>query len=133
MNELDEVKVGVIGRKVPFTVTEDMPITKAADKMLREKVHSLIVIDAKGKPVGILDSWDVMKVTFMGESGKDMPVSKVLDKKKFFFVYEEVSLRDALNLMLDKGVRSLPVLDENDKLIGKISLTDIAQFVREKL
>ncbi len=133
MNELDEVKVGTIGRKVPFTVTEDMPITKAADKMLREKVHSLIVIDQKGKPVGILDSWDVMKVTFMGEGGKDLPISKVMDKKKFFFVYEEVSLRDALNLMLDKGVRALPVLDESDNLIGKISLTDIAIFVREKL
>lgn len=133
MNELDEVKVGVLGRKDPFTVSEDMPVIKAADKMLREKVHSLIVVDQKGKPVGILDSWDVMKVTFMGENGKDLPVSRVVDKKKFFFVYEEVSLRDALNLMLDKGVRALPVLDDQDNMVGKISLTDIAKFVREKL
>jgi CBS domain-containing protein len=35
--------------------------------------------------------------------------------------------------MLDKGVRALPVLDEQDNLVGKISLTDIAKFVREKL
>lgn len=133
MNELDDVKVGSIATRTPYTVGSDMPVTKAAEKMLREKVHSLVVTGPAGKVVGLVTAWDVLKISFMGEKAKDIPVSKVIEDQKFFFVYTEVSLRDALNLMIDKNVRALPVLDESENLVGKISLTDVARFVKEKL
>ncbi len=132
-NELDDVKVGTIGIKKPFTVTLEMPVSKAAEKMLREKVHSLIVVDKTGKPVGVVSAWDVLKITFLSESAREMPVTKLIEGQKLLFVYTEVSVRDALNLMIDKGIRALPILDEGDNLVGKISLTDIARFVKEKL
>lgn len=132
-NELDDVKVGAIGIKTPFTVNSDMPVSKAAEKMLREKVHSLIVTDKSGKPVGMISAWDILKITFLAENAREFPVSKLIEGQKLVYVYTEVSLRDALNLMIDKNIRALPILDENDKLVGKISLTDIARFVKEKL
>lgn len=132
-NELDEVKVGAIGKRTPFTVNLDMPVSKAAEKMLREKVHSVVVIDKNGKTAGIISAWDILKITFLSESAREMPVSKLLEGQKLIFVYEEVTMRDALNLMIDKGLRALPILDDKDTLIGKISLTDIAKFVKEKL
>jgi len=132
-NELDEVKVGAIGIKTPYTVNQDMPVSKAAEKMLREKVHSLIVTDKTGKPVGMVSSWDILKITFLSENAREYPVSKLIEGQKLYYVYTEVSLRDALNLMIEKNIRALPILDDNDKLVGKISLTDIAKFVKEKL
>jgi CBS domain-containing protein len=132
-NELDDVKVGAIINGTPPTVVIDMPASMAVEKMLREKVHSLVVIDKNGKPVGVISAWDVLKITFLNGSLKEIPVSKLIEGQKLIFVYTEVTLRDALNLMIDKGIRALPVLDYEDKLVGRISLTDIAKFVKEKL
>ncbi len=132
-NELDDVKVGAIAVKNPLTMTEDMHVSKAAEKMLREKVHSIVIVDKNSKPVGMLSAWDVLKIAFLSESARELPVSKLIEGQKLLFLYEEVSIRDSIALMVDKGVRSLPVLDEKDKLVGKISLTDIARFIVEKL
>ncbi len=132
-NELDEVKVGKIGIQKPLTVTLDMPVSKAAEKMLREKEHSVIVVDKTAKPVGIVSSWDILKITFLADSAREMQVSKLIEGQKLLFVYTEVSVRDALNLMIEKSVSALPILDEGDNLIGKVSLSDVAKFVKEKL
>jgi CBS domain-containing protein len=132
-NELDEVKVSVIGKQKPSTATLETTVTKAAEKMLREKEHSVVIVDKSGKPVGIVSSWDILKITFLADSAREMPVSKLIEGQKLLFVYTEVSVRDALNLMIDKNISALPILDESDSLVGKISLTDIAHFVKEKL
>ncbi|MGC8765278.1 MAG: CBS domain-containing protein [Brevinematia bacterium] len=132
-NELDDVKVGAIIDGVPPTIVNDLPVSKAVEKMLREKVHSLVVIDKNGKTVGLVSAWDVLKVTFLNGSMKEITVSKLIEGQKLVFVYAEVTLRDALNLMIDKEIHALPVLDYEDKLVGRISLTDIARFVKEKL
>ena len=132
-NELDDVKVGKISLEKPLTVAIDMPVSKAAEKMLREREHSIIVVDKAAKPVGIVSAWDILKITFLADSARDMLVSKLIEGQKLLFVYNEVSLRDALNLMIEKNVSALPVLDEKDNLSGKISLIDISRFVKEKL
>ena len=132
-NELDDVLVGAIGVRDTFTVQIDMSVAKAAEKMLREKVHNLVVVDSKNKPVGMVSAWDIMKIAFLSESAREMPVSKLIEGQKMIFVFKDVTLRDALNLMIDKHIKALPVLDDDEKLIGKISLTDIAKFVKQKM
>ncbi len=132
-NELDEIKVVSVANKRPPTVNMDMPLSKAADKMLREKAHRVIVTDKNGKPVGIVSSWDIVKVSFISDQAKNMPVSKIIEGHKLIFVFDEVSVRDALNLMVDKKIRSLPIMNFDEELVGLISLFDIAKFVREKL
>ncbi len=132
-NELDDVKVGAIIDGVPPTIVNDLPVSMAVEKMLREKVHSLVVIDKNGKTVGLISAWDVLKVTFLNGSVKEITVSKLIEGQKLVFVYTEVTLRDALNLMIDKEIHALPVLDYEDKLVGRLSLTDIARFVKEKM
>ena len=132
-NELDDVKVGAIIDGVPPTIVNDLPVSMAVEKMLREKVHSLVVIDKNGKTVGVISAWDVLKVTFLNGSMKEITVSKLIEGQKLVFVYAEVTLRDALNLMIDKEIHALPVLDYEDRLVGRISLTDISRFVKEKL
>jgi CBS domain-containing protein len=133
VNELDEVTVGAIAIKAPVTVNLETPVSKAVEKMLREKIHHIIAVDKNGKPVGIISAWDILKLTFLSENAKEYPISKLIEGQKLIFVYTEVSLRDALNLMINKGIRAMPVLDEHDKLVGKVSIMTIAQFVKEKL
>lgn len=134
MNELDDVKVMAIAAKKPQTVSADTTLSKVADKMLRVKIHSVTVVDDKGNPIGMVSSLDLVKTTFLSaEKTKDMPVGKLIENQKLYFIYDEVSLRDALNLMVDKNVRSLPIKSFEDKLVGIITMSDIMRFVREKL
>ncbi len=132
-NELDDVKVGIVGKQKPLTATQDSSVAKTAEKMLREKEHNVVVVDKAARPIGMVSSWDILKITFLADSAREMPVSKLIEGQKLLFVYSEVSVRDALNLMIDKGISALPILDEGDNLVGKISLTEIARFVKEKL
>lgn len=132
--ELDEVNVMAIAHPKPQTVTLDTPLSKAADKMLRVKIHSVIVVDNNAKPKGILSTFDIVKTAFLSpEKAKNIPVGKMIEGQKPIFIYNEVTLRDALNLMVDKNVRSLPILDYEDKIVGIITMSDIMRFVREKL
>lgn len=132
-NELDDVKAIELANKKPPTISKEMPLSKAADKMLREKVHRVVVTDGNGKPIGIVSSMDIVKTSFISEQAKNLPVSKIIEGQKLIFIFDEVSVRDALNLMIDKGIRSLPIIDFNDKLAGLVNLVDIARFVKEKL
>lgn len=42
------------------TVSEDLPLVKAARKMCSDHIHRLIVVDEEGRPLGILTSLDMI-------------------------------------------------------------------------
>jgi len=135
-NELDEVNVMMIAHPKPQTVSKDTPLFKAADKMLRLKIHSVIVVDDEsgGKLLGVLSSLDIVKTAFLSaEKAKNIPVGNLIEGQKPYFVYQEVSVRDVLNLMVDKGIRSLPILNDQDKVAGIITMSDVMRLVKEKL
>lgn len=133
-NLLDEVKVMAICATNPQTVTTDAPLAKVADKMLRVKIHSITVVDENRKPKGMVSTMDLVKTTFMGgDKAKDIVVSKLIENQKLLFIMEEMSVRDALNLMVEKNVRSLPITDFEEKLLGIITMSDIMRFVKEKM
>lgn len=52
---------------------------------------------------------------------------KDLDYTKDYFVTEEDSLNDAYCRMTDAGISKIPVLDENKKLLGIVTMKDIAK------
>ncbi|NPV00483.1 MAG: CBS domain-containing protein [Brevinematales bacterium] len=135
-NELDEVNVMTIAHPKPQMVSKDTPLFKAADKMLRLKIHSVIVVDDEsgGKLLGVLSSLDIVKTAFLSaEKAKNIPVGTLIEGQKPYFVYQEVNVRDVLNLMVDKGIRSLPILNDQDKVAGIITMSDVLRLVKEKL
>ena len=52
---------------------------------------------------------------------------KDLDYTRDYFVTEEDSLNDAYCRMTDAGISKIPVLDENKKLLGIVTMKDIAK------
>jgi predicted transcriptional regulator len=50
---------------------------------------------------------------------------KNLMSKRVFYVKPEDTILEAARIMSKKDVRRLPVIDENGKLVGVISRTDI--------
>lgn len=57
---LRRIKVSEVMKK-PICIADDAPIKKAVDKMNKLRIRRLLVLDAKGKLVGILTKTDLMK------------------------------------------------------------------------
>ncbi len=105
----------------PKVVSPDMDLSDAAEMMLREGVSGLPVVD-NGKPVGLITYNEMTQVC---QKLNDIPVSKIMTKKPI-----TISITDRLiharNLLFDKNVSVLPVLD-GGKLVGLISEGMIAR------
>ena len=55
-----EVKVKEAMTRKVETVTPEMPVIEAAKKMADKKIGSVVVVDDKGVPVGIVTERDVL-------------------------------------------------------------------------
>jgi len=83
--------------------------------------------------VGIITDRDVcMAACTSGKSLRELPVEEAMSRE-LWSVTEHDSLGAAEALMQKKGVRRLPVLDADRRLVGIISLHDLAkEAVRQK-
>lgn len=113
----------IMTKKV-FVAMPDDPLVNVADFMRRNNIGSIAVINAEGKLVGILTERDIVRAVSEGRLDakvKDYMTSEVIGVKK------ETSEWEAAEVMLERGFRHLPVVDDNNKVIGIVSIRDIAR------
>ena len=115
----------IMVRKV-VTVNEDYPVNDAARVMNKFEIGSLIVV-SEGKAVGIVTERDFLK-RVVAES-KDAKKTKVKDvmTSPLVVVGPEIELEEAVKLMFQMKIKKLPVI-EGERLVGLVSLTDVARF-----
>lgn len=113
------------------TVDRDTPLREVATIMRDADVGSLPVVE-NGKLVGIVTDRDIV-IRALAE-GRDPSSSvgyamttDVVSVKPDDFVFE------AIHLMGDKQVRRVPVVDEDGKLAGIISMADVALETEDEL
>ena len=111
------------------TISPDSSLQDAAKAMLTHDLGWLPVADA-GKVVGVVTDRDI---TIRGvAAGLDAKTSAVQDvmSREVFSCSPDDTIEDACAMMEDEQVRRLVVLDDDEKLIGIVSLADIALQTR---
>ncbi|AJM92657.1 CBS domain-containing protein [Nitrosopumilus piranensis] len=120
-----------IMQKNVITIEHDKTVLDASI-VLREKEISFLVIIKKGKPVGVVSERDIVQKI----AAKDLKSSSVLIEevmsKKFKWVSPDTVIEDAVQKMLNNNIRRLIIL-EDEKLVGVITQTNLAEFLRSKL
>ncbi|MGE0447069.1 MAG: CBS domain-containing protein [Vicinamibacterales bacterium] len=107
----------------PRTVTPTDSIQNAARIMRDEDTGAIPVVD-NGRPVGMVTDRDIV-VRAVAEDGQlNRPVSDIVTTG-IVAASPEMSTREAAELMSEHQIRRLPVV-ENDRLVGIVSLGDIA-------
>jgi CBS domain-containing protein len=109
-----------------ITVDEDSKVKEAVDVMNEFQIGSLIVLE-KGKAKGIVTERDFLRrVT---AEAKDIMNTKVKEIMTTPLVVVEpgTDLEEAMKLMFKNKIKKLAVVDSN-KLVGIVTLTDIARF-----
>jgi CBS domain-containing protein len=101
------------------------PIANAA-RMMRDTEVGFLPIGENDQLVGILTDRDIVIRGVALDRGPDTPVREVMSKE-LLYCFDDDSLDDAAAKMSDAQVRRLPVLNREKRLIGVITLGDIAQ------
>ena len=100
--------------------------------LLKEKEISFAVITQDAKPIGLVTERDIVR-KISSEDKKPSEVSiQDLMSKKFRWVKPEDDIEMAVQKMVNNKIRRLLVL-ENENLVGVITQTDLASYLRSKL
>jgi len=120
-----------IMQKNVITIEHDKSALEAA-KLISEKDISFLVIVKDGKPIGVVTERDfVRKIDSEDKQSSKIPLSEIMSYK-FRWVEPTTDIEDAVQKMVNNNIRRLVVL-ENEKLVGVITQTDLAGFLRSKL
>jgi CBS domain-containing protein len=105
-------------------------VTKVWDAMLDSDFTGMPVVDEKGKPLGMITRFDILKTggARIGKDTKDVMKVEKLMSTPLFSVSPEASLRDAAKKMLDREIGRISVVDDG-KLVGIIDRYDIIKAI----
>lgn len=120
------LKVEDVMVKEVITIDENATVKEAAEVMNKFEIGCLIAI-RKGKAMGIITERDLLKRVVA--DAKDANKTKVKDvmSSPLVVVEPNMDLEEAVKLMFQMKIKKLPVVD-GKRLVGLISLTDIARF-----
>jgi len=128
---LKEIKVKDI-MKEGITVKENESVYDASIKMILQDVSSLYVLNEKGSLVGVLSRKDLLKSAIVkGTDSSKIPISLAMTKQPLYKVTKEDNIELASKIIVEKEIDGLPVvevIDGNEKLIGRITKTNISEI-----
>ena len=110
-----------------FCVEARTTVEKAVAEMNHHRVGSILVKSA-GKIVGIFTERDVLtRVVSSGRDPKTTAIREVMTAD-YEWITRDTSIEDAMQLITDKRVRHLPVLDDQEA-VGLVSIGDITRWL----
>lgn len=114
------------------SVPPETPVFDVAAVMAEQNVGSVVVVEAK-RPVGIVTDRDItVRVTAQGLDPKKIQARAVMTAE-LLVLPGTSGLYEALEAVRKKGVRRIPVVDENGALTGIITVDDIISLLATEL
>lgn len=115
-----------------ITVTSDSTIKDAVYKLNKHKIGCLIVIKDT-KTVGILSERDILKQlgnTNVNKEIYNIKVSEVMTKKdKLVVGHPEDTIEYLMNVMNEKKIRHIPLVNDEGKLVCLTSMRDLIRVI----
>lgn len=108
------------------TVEADNTVISALRVMANRGIGAVLVTD-NGALAGIFSERDyARKVVLQGKDSATTPVRDIMTSK-LIHVTPDMTVDQAMQLMSDKRIRHLPVLDTAGSLVGVISIGDMVK------
>jgi len=121
-----EDKIGQIMSRPVRTVKPDEKLTAAVAVMDNNNIGSVVVLDGE-TAIGIITEGDVVEQISKGAQILLEPVKQVMSKPLITGT-PDMAVQDAVNLMLEKRIRQLPIV-EGSKLVGIVTDRDLMRSV----
>ena len=109
--------------KEVVTTYGNVPTKEAIELLFKRHVGSVVIINDADQCIGIFTERDAIRVMAQNVP-LDAPVEKIMTKNPFT-VNEDSIFQEAKSIITSAKIRHLPVIDENGKLVGLISIRHI--------
>ena len=134
---LVNIKINDIMAKDVIYTHPDTGVVKAFETLLKYKISCLPVVDGDKKLIGIITTTDIGYNLILDKYTLDTKVSDVMTKD-VISITPDKSIIDAIKKMDEYGhkgeiINQLPVVDENNRLVGVISDGDIIRALSKFL
>lgn len=106
-------------------------ITELARVMAAEDIGS-VPIGENDRLVGMVTDRDIALRAFLNGSPTKKTAKDVMSEG-IVYCMEDENLEDAIRLMEQKQVRRLPVINENKRMVGMLSLGDVSHAANQSL
>lgn len=123
----------------PVTTTPDATVRQAVAVMAAHRVTALPVLDAQGALVGVLSEGDLVQHVIredpraherpVRDDREPTPLVADVMSDHPIVVRPAADVASAARLMVSRGFKSLPVVDDSGLLIGVLSRSDVVRAV----
>ncbi|CAI6314129.1 betaine/proline/choline family ABC transporter ATP-binding protein [Bacillus subtilis] len=123
----DVERVDQIMNTQPVTITADKTLSEAIQLMRQERVDSLLVVDDEHVLQGYVD------VEIIDQCRKKANLVSEVLHDDIYTVLGGTLLRDTVRKILKRGVKYVPVVDEDRRLIGIVTRASLVDIVYDSL
>ena len=124
--EVDKVKRSENGVIVnPFSLTADKTVAEADELMGKYKISGVPIVDTDGKLIGILTNRDLRFITDFS-----IKIEEVMTKDNLVTAPVGTDLDGAQKILMKHKIEKLPLVDDEGKLKGLITIKDIEKAVQ---
>jgi IMP dehydrogenase len=103
-------------------------VADANENMRKYKIGGIPIVDAQGKLSGIVTNRDLRF-----EKNDQRPITEVMTSKNLITVKEGTSLSDAEEILQKHKIEKLPVIDNDQNLVGLITFRDITKHTTKPI
>ena len=107
----------------PVTLKVDSTVADALSLMKENKIGGIPVISKDNELVGIVTNRDLRF-----EKDMSRPVNEVMTKENIITTKKGTDLKEAEDILQEYKIEKLPVVDDNNKLVGLITYKDIIKI-----
>jgi len=124
----------------PITIDPNQPVLEALLVMYQRDIRRLPVMEG-GKLVGIISDRDIKQTmgrpALVSRQAGDEPELKLsigdVMTRNLITVSQDDDLKDAIELLVENKISGLPVVDQDQKLVGVISAIDVLRYCLDLL
>lgn len=124
----------------PVTVHEKQKVSEVHHLITKRKIHHVPVVSGR-KLIGLISATDLLRVSW-GDVNRQDPrtVDALLDTLTIRDVMQEDlvtlrrhdTVRRAAELLAQGEYHSVPVLDDDDELVGMVTSTDLIKYLLDQ-
>ncbi|WP_314060233.1 betaine/proline/choline family ABC transporter ATP-binding protein [uncultured Vagococcus sp.] len=119
----EETTVEQVMLRAAISITPEKSISEAIKLMREKRVDTLLVVDGTGVLKGFIDVEDINRNRRSATSVGDIIHNEV------FFVRKDSYLRDTLQRILKRGLKYVPVVDDQKRLVGIVTRSSLVDIV----
>jgi len=114
------MKISVSDEFATVFATENV---KQASAKLTNKIIHAVVVDSQGKLKGLITKTDIINVFMSDKDPENVLVADIMNKNPRSIRYD-ADLFDAIKVMVDEEIFTLPLVFDDHKVTGVLSIFD---------